>query len=168
MRTTIALMTMGLVLAGGVAASETKVGTFDSRGVALAWGRSTLPDGMLARVAEIRRQHDLATAEGDEERAAELAAEAVALQERIHRQVFSDAPIPEILVLLGDELPRIAEAAGVDLIVGDVLYVAPGAEVVDITSEMCAPFEPDDETKRMIRKIAETEPVPESELSHDH
>ena len=168
MKRTLILIAVLFAITGIASADELKVGTFDTRGVALAWGRSALPDGMLTRVAEIRRQHDEAKAEGDEERAEALAAEAVALQEQIHRQVFSDAPIDEILALIEDDLPQIAEAAGVDLIVGDVLYRAPGAEVFDITLEMCAPFEPTDDTRKMIKKTIKTKPVPESELRHDH
>jgi hypothetical protein len=152
----------------GAAEMGVRVGTFDSRGVALAYGRSARPDCMLARVAKLRRDHEQAKAEGDEKRVKQLELEGPALQERIHKQVFSGAPIDEILSLIEDDLPQIAEAANVELIVEGVLYSESGIERVDVTLEMCAPFEPDAQTLDMIKQIVATPPLDESELNHHH
>lgn len=149
-------------------AAAVRVGTFDSRGVALAYGRSDRPDCLLAEVAGLRRELDRAKREGVQERIEELEAMGPALQRQIHRQVFSGAPIDDILVLIENDLPHVAAAAGVDLIVSGVLHHGPGVELVDVTLEMCAPFAPDDETLRMIERIVATPPVDESELSHEH
>ena len=145
-----------------------RVGTFDSRGVALAYGRSARPDGMLAKVAELRKEQEQASEEGNEDRVKELDTEGSALQEQIHKQVFSGAPIDDILALIEHDLPGIAKSANVGLIVGQVLHSDPGVELVDITQEMCAPFAPDGATRKMIDEIMATPPVDESELSHDH
>jgi hypothetical protein len=56
----------------------------------------------------------------------------------------------------------------VDLIVSGVLHGGPAVELVDITLEMCAPFEPDDETLKMIEEILLVPAIDESELSSDH
>ena len=145
-----------------------RVGTFDSRGVALAYGRSPREDCMLAKVSAIRKEHAQATSDNNEDRATELEREAVAMQEQIHKQVFSGAPIPEILALIEDDLPQVAEAANVQLIVRGVLHTGKGFEVVDITMEMCAPFKLDDKTRKMIEDLMDQPVVPESELDHDH
>lgn len=145
-----------------------RIGTFDSRGVALAYGRSARPDGMLAKVGEIRKRHDAAKADGNEARAKALEDEAVALQDLIHRQVFSGAPIDSILALIEDDLPKIAAAANVDLIVSDVLHCRPGLDMTDVTFAMCAPFEPDDATTKMIVELIAQPPVPASQLARDH
>ena len=145
-----------------------RVGTFDSRGVALAYGRSARPDCMLAKVAELRKEHEQASKQGNEDRVKELEAEGPALQEQIHKQVFSGAPIDDILALIEDDLPTVAAAAKVELIVSGILYSGPAVEPVDITLEMCAPFEPDGKTLKMIKEIMATPPVDESDLSHDH
>lgn len=144
-----------------------RVGTFDSRGIALAYGRSARPDCMMAQVAEIRRAHEQAANAGDEDRMQELEAQAVAIQGRIHEQVFSGAPIDEILALIEDDLAKVAEAAGVAFIVGDVLYKSPGVESVDVTLEMCDPFEPDADTRKTIREIMTQPIVGGSQMSHD-
>ena len=75
-----------------------RVGIFDSRGVALAYGRSARPDCLLDKVAQLRKEHEQAKNEGDEQRMKELEAQAPALQEQIHKQVFSGAPIDNIRV----------------------------------------------------------------------
>lgn len=161
-----------LLAAGGVSAEEPtptlSVGTFDSRGVALAYGRSERPDCMMAKVAELRKEYEQAKAEGNEERVKELEKAGPALQDQIHKQVFAGAPIDDILALIEDDLPEVAAAAGVDLIVSGVLHAGPGVDLVDITLKMCAPFEPDDQTLKMIEEILLVPKIDESELSTDH
>ena len=156
----------------GAAAKEKtaalRVGTFDSRGVALAYGRSARPDCLLAKVSELRKEHEQARKDGNEDRTKELEMEPLALQEQIHKQVFSGAPIDDILALIKDDLPKVAAAAGVKLIVSGVLHSGSDVKLIDITLEMCAPFEPDSETLKMIKQIIAKPPVAESELSHDH
>lgn len=144
-----------------------RIGVFDSRGVALAYGRSARDDGMLAKVADIRRAHDEAAARGDTEEMQKLEGEAVAMQAEIHRQVFSGGPIDDILAMIKRDLPEIAATAGVDIIVNDVLHRDEDVELIDITEAMCAPFAPDDTTLKMIRDIIRKPVVPESELDDD-
>jgi hypothetical protein len=175
----LVLTTLALILAAGSAAAvgseptgaeaaAVRVGTFDSRAVALAYGRSPRPDCMLAEVAELRKQHAQAKEEGNEELVKELEIKGPALQEKIHKQVFSGAPVDEILALIKDDLPAVAEAAGVDLIVEGILHSGSGVEVVDISLEMCAPFQLDEESMKMIPQILAAPPIPEGELKHDH
>ncbi len=156
----------------GAAAQERtaalRVGIFDSRGVAVAYGRSARPDCLLAKVAQLRKEHEQAKEDGDEERMKELEAQPPVLQEQIHKQVFSGAPIDDILALIKDDLPGVAKAAQVDLIVSGVLYNGSDLKLIDITEHMCAPFEPDDQTLKIIEQIIAMPPVAESELSEDH
>jgi hypothetical protein len=145
-----------------------RVGTFDTRAVALAYGRSPRPDCLMAKVADLHKRHEQAKEEGNEKLVAELEIEGPALQKKMHEMVFGNAPIPEILAMIEDDLPGIAEAAGVDLIVEGVLHSGPGVEVVDISMEMTAPFQIDDKTKAMIPQILSKPPVPAEKLKHDH
>jgi len=149
-------------------AAVTRVGTYDSRGVALAYGRSKRADCMLAKVDAIKKAHDKAEQEGDTVRMTALTTQATSLQKEIHSQVFSGAPIEDILELLKKDLPGIVGSAKVDVIVHGVLERRPGVEVVDITEAMCAPFEPDDRTSEMIRDLIKQPLVPETDLSDQH
>jgi hypothetical protein len=149
----------GSARASGEGAREAacqRVGVFDTRAVALAYGRS---EPFLQWVRELHAEADRAKAEGDEARLKELEREGAGQQERLHRQVFGDAPIDDILERMEGDLAGVAEAAGVDLIVGDVLYRSDSAEVVDITLEMAATFHPDEKTLEILAQLRRTPPV---------
>jgi hypothetical protein len=149
-------------------AAVTRVGTYDSRGVALAYGRSKRADCMLAKVDAIKKAHDKALHEGDATRMKALTTEATTLQKEIHLQVFSGAPIDDILALIQKDLPAIAKSAKVDMIAHEVQESRPGVEIVDVTMAMCAPFDPDAKTKKMISELMSKPPVPASTLKEDH
>jgi len=155
------------VLAESPEAGAMVVGTFDSRGVAAAYFRS---ERFAARLDGIREAIEAARTEGDEERIRELEAEPHALQKQAHEQVFGNAPIPDLLELLRDDLAGIAERAGVDVIVSqwDIVYHEPSAEFVDVTALLAEPFRPDEATRKVIADLAGVEPVPLDQLDHDH
>ena len=76
----------------------------------------------------------------------------------------------DILARIEDELPGIAEEAGVDVIVSKwtLTYRSPKAKLVDVTDLLAAEFDPDEETLKSIREIVKIEPVPLDELDHDY
>ena len=136
-----------------------RVGTFDSRAVALAYYRKFYrsPE-FVAHLKKLREDRDQANAAGDHEKAKKLEAEGRAEQGHSHSQVFGSAPIDEIVAKIKDQLPRIAKQAGVDLIVSkwSVAYRSPGAEFVDVTEPMAKLFQPDEQTWKMLRDLTET------------
>ena len=104
--------------------------------MALAYGRSERPDAFLQIVRELKDEHRAAKAAGDEERVAELEVIGPALQNEMHLQGFCGAPIDNILVLIQDEIRSVAEEKDLDLIVGEVIFQAPGVELVDVTVDL--------------------------------
>ena len=143
--------------------SRLVVGTFDSRGIAIAYANSEL---FRDRLSGWRRQHEEAKQAGDEELALKLEAEAQAQQVKFHHQAFSTAPVGDILVHLEGRLPALAREAGVDLIVSrwDVAWRDPSARLVDVTGLLVNEFHPDERALKSIAKLAEVDPIPESEL----
>ncbi len=141
--------------------AEIRVGTFNTRAVALAWGRS---DAFQDWVGDLRRRASEAEEAEDTALVAEIGKEAAAQQDRMHRQVFGEDPIDDILERMLEALPGIAQAAGVDIIDSDILYHGPSVELVDITDEMAAYWEPSEETVQMIGELLETEPVDVDDL----
>lgn len=141
-----------------------RVGTFDSRAVAIAFYRSPVHQ---ATIREMMAEYKVAKETGDEERAEALQTRGEAFQALAHRQGFGTAPIDEILERIEDQIPGIAERAGVDMVVSkwDVVYQGDGVDVVDVTLLMVAPFEPDEATLAMIKKdLPSLAPVPISDL----
>ena len=139
-------------------AGEVVVGTFDSRAVAAAMARGA---PFMKKIADMKAEHAEAKAKGDEKRVAELEKEGPALQDRLHRQVFSNEPIDDVLKLIEKDLPGIAEAAGVAFLVSkwEIVYQASEVKTVDVTWELVNLFNPDDDTKKLVEEILKTEPV---------
>lgn len=138
------------ILATLCPAEETlRVGTFDSRAIAIAYGRSEM---CLQYVGSLKEKHNKAKEEGDEKLVKELEALGLATQQVLHQQGFSIASVADILEKVKAELPKIAEDAGVDIIVSkwEVVYRNPSIEIVDVTSHLVKLFNPDERTLKMI------------------
>lgn len=136
-----------------------KVGVYDSRAVAVAFAHSAQNRAVLEDLVRRRDEAKKANADAD---VAALEARGAALQERLHRQGFSTASIADILKSIERELPAIAQAADVDVLMSkwDVAYRAEDIEFVDVTNAMLAPFAPTDQVRTMIDSLLEQEPLP--------
>ena len=149
--------------------AKLRVGTFDSRAVAAAFLRSEMFNRQLQQRMQ---EHQKAKAAGDEEKVKKLEAEGKSGQQQAHRQGFGTAPVDDILQHIRDKLPGIAKRANVDVIVSKwaITYSAPDAHFVDITEPIIEPFQPNEQTKRVIRQLLAKPPVPLEEIDkhHDH
>jgi hypothetical protein len=120
-----------------------RIGTFDSRGVALAF---------------------YATEEG--KKLLESGDGGPGFEMRVHQQTFSTGQVPDIIEKVKTELPRVAEEAGVSLIVSkwQIAYKDPSVEYVDVTPDFVKLFNPSGELKEvisleMIMDMCKREPV---------
>ncbi len=149
------------------AAKPVRVGTFDSRAVALAYYRKVYQSPeFTARLKKLKEEHAQAKAAGDEEKAKRLESEGRGEQARSHSQVFGSASIDEIMAKIKDQLPAVAKQAGVDLIVSkwNVAYRSPDAQFVDVTESLAKLFQPDENTLKMIRELPKHPPLSAEEL----
>jgi hypothetical protein len=144
-----------------------RLGTYDSRAVAIAYGRSK---AFLDRVSELGEQHKRAREAGDQERAEQLAKQGQELQVRIHLQGFSNAPVDDVLASVSDRLPEIAQRRGVAAIVPSANYRDDArVEVVDVTDDLTALFNPDAQTQKIITDLKRRAPLPIEQVARmDH
>ena len=142
-----------------------RVGTFDSRAVAVAYAGS---EGFGRTIQRLREELKEAKGVGDEEKAKKLEKEGEALQERLHQQGFSTASVANLLAQIKDQIPGIAREAGVDVIVSkwDIAYQSPSAELVDITELLIKPFHPNEKAMKSIKMLEKHAPVPLEELKN--
>jgi len=151
------------------ASAKVRLGTFDSRALAVAWAASDAHDRELE---DVREEHEAAKARGDAARVAAIDARMRAHQDELHKQGFGVWPVDDILEHVEPDLPRIAADARADVIVckWDVVYRAPDVELIDVTRAMVAPFDPSERTLRMIEDLMARDPVPLEELEklRDH
>ncbi len=150
---------------GDVSKKTLRVGTFDSRAVAIAFAPSAIHAKYLG---DLRQRHEKAKADGDEATVKKIEAEAQAQQDLMHKQGFGTYSVDNILKHIEDQLPEIAQKASVDAIVSkwDLVYQAPSAEFVDVTDLIVVPFEPNERTKKYIRQLKDHAPVPLEKLEH--
>ena len=169
--TTIICLTTACVWMGSgsenSAPAEVRIGTFDSRAVALAYYRS--PE-FNQQMRELHQAHQEAKQEGDAQRVAELEAYGPAQQQRMHKQGFGTWPVDEILEKIKDRIPDIAAQANVNVIVSkwDVVYQKDGLKMVDVTDLLVEPFNPSEETLQVISDVRRKPPVPLEQLEDPH
>ena len=151
--------------AGQTSAPTVRVGTFDSRALALAYYRS---EPFNAQIKKVKAEYEKVKAAGNEKRAKELGAEGQAQQELAHKQGFGTWPVDNILETIKREIPEIARQANVDVIVSkwSIVYQRSGVEFVDVTDLMVKPFNPDAKTIETIKEIQKQKPVPLEELEN--
>lgn len=142
--------------AEGDAPAKLRVGVYDSRAVALAYGRS---GEFEARIGKLRADHAAAEAAGDSGRVKELDAEGPWLQERMHMQVFGNLPIDDILEGRDELVAEVARSTGVDVIVASIAWSGEAVETVDVTEAFAIEFGADEQTLEMVRQVRDVEPV---------
>lgn len=152
--------------------SETveKIGIYDSRSIAVAYVGTEFFKSWLE---DLGKRHEAAEAAGDEELAAKVAGEGPAMQERMHRQGFSTAPVDNILEHIKDKIPGIMESHGVTALVSkwdeQGLAAHGSAEQVDLTMELVKALGTNEQQAKSAREIMKIEPVPLEEMKeHDH
>ena len=152
-----------LVQADSPAKGVIRVGTFDSRAVAVAYIRSELFGQSLK---ETTKELQDAKSAGNQAKVKQLESELKATQERAHLQGFGTASVANILEQIKDQLPAIAKEAGVDVLISkwDVAYQASSTELVDVTDQMIKPFKPNEKTLQIIQDLKKHEPVSLEEL----
>ncbi len=143
------------------ASAAGRVGTYDSRVVAFAafWDETHQAHlnslGCAARTAK---------AQGDTSRYQSLAKQLSARQHEMHMQVFSTAPIPEVLARLKDRLPALQREAGVSRLASRwdeaALAGVPTADRVDVTDRLVREFRVPDAKLRQLEQLKAAVPLP--------
>jgi hypothetical protein len=142
-----------------------RIGTYDSRYVALAfYNMKQINDFMVNLNEELNKARE----SGDKNKIMELEAKGPAFQNLMHQQVFGNLSIPNVMATIKDQLPAIAQKAGVTMIVSkwEIQYSESGVEQVDLTMQILDLFHIDDVTKKMIEEglSANLQPVPVEQL----
>lgn len=154
----ILLLAATAAIALPVAAAEpdaSRIGVYESRAVALAWGRSTQHnEANKDLMAEAKK----AEAEGNKSALRRLRREGSSRQERLEKQVFGDDRIPDIIARIAYDLPGIQQQTGVARIL-DRRDAPSGVATLDVTSNLVALFHPTEKTLKMIEDIQKHPPI---------
>ena len=159
------LMVFGFGARAEQPARKLRVGAYDNRAIAVAYGASKY-NPVAAKMKEYKK----AKAADDTARVKELEAWGEKHQRQLHRQGFGRVPVDDLLAHVKDRLPEVARKAGIDIIAWQCDYAGSNAEVVDITRELVLLFEPSEKTLRTVEELKKHAPVDldEIEQHHDH
>lgn len=143
-------------------AQTLRIGTFDSRAVALAWynsaqGRKEL-GSLHAAFSDAKKRNDAA-------RIKELEALGPARQQLMHQQVFSNGSILNLAPALRPRIEAAAKAAGVSIVVSrwEIAWSDPHIEQVDLTDAIVDAIAPDAKARRWIADMKGKDPLPLAE-----
>lgn len=144
------------------AAPAPAIGVYDSRAIAFAWFWSE--PGTRQR-NELIAAARAAQKSGDEAAFKAARARVAALQEHNHLQVFSTAPVDEILAELAPGLPALLQQAGVDRLVCQWdepgLSTCTGCRQVDVTDLLVAAlFTPNEKQAKILADLKQKTPLP--------
>jgi hypothetical protein len=151
----------------GEPAGKTRIGTYDSRVVALVWSRSDCPSAKAwsEHRDKLIREAREAQAAGREEEFERMERELIHIQYFQHAIVFSTAPPESALAELAPRLPAIAREAGVVLIVPRTDWQDPSVEAVDVTDRLVAEFKPTAQAKKMLGGFKGQRPITLEEVT---
>jgi Skp family chaperone for outer membrane proteins len=148
--------------------SQIRVGTYDSRLVALAFYRADNMKRISDFMDNLNLELQKAQEAKDDKKLKDLEARGPAFQNLMHQQVFGNLSIPNVIETIKDRLPAIAKKTGVSLVVSkwEIQYADPEIETVDLTFQLVDIFNLDDTTRKMIEEgnIKNQEPVPVEQL----
>jgi hypothetical protein len=176
-RAVAVLLVMGLALLGSAAvpvraapslqdgAPALRIGTYDSRAIAIAYARSA---HLEAVHADLMRRRAEAAEGGDETLVREIEALGGSLQLRLHLQGFSTAPVDDLLDAVRDRLPEAARGAGVSAIMRSVDFYEPRVEIVDVTDALVALFEPDAGVLSLVAELRSQPPLALEVVARSH
>lgn len=140
---------------------QVRIGTYDSRAVALAYGRSeffSLP------YDQWKRQIEMAKREGDKAKIEEAENIPKRRQNLAHMQVFGNAPIHNLLKEppLAKAIEQQATEQRLDLVVRDIdiAHCGPSVELIDITDALVESCQPTQNTRTMIEQMSRHDPIP--------
>jgi hypothetical protein len=156
------VLSLGLTSATQTAAeagAKLRVGVYDSRAIAIAYGNSEFNE-----VVKVRKEYDAAKAAGDKKRIEELEEWGPRHQRQLHRQGFGRVPVTDLLEHVRDRLPEVAQKTGVDVIAFECNYLGPGVEEVDITAELAMLFNPSKKALEWIEDMKNVEPLDLDEI----
>jgi hypothetical protein len=145
-------------------AATIKIGTYDSRTVIFAWSRTDL---LKQHMIKIGLQSDSARKANDTARIKEISVGAMSFQHLLHQVVFSTGSVASFMTIIKDKLPELAKKEGISIIVSkwELNYSDPSFEIVDLTNQVAALFQPKENIDKMAADIAGQAPVPIQELS---
>jgi hypothetical protein len=148
--------------AGEGAANDEKVriGTYDSRAIAIAYAHSRFNP-----VKEKWAAYEKAKAAGDREKIKELEAWGQEHQRQLHFQGFSRVPVDDLLAPVKDGVAKLARERQLAAITMSCDFTGGQVELVDVTEDLVKLYDPSEKTLKTARGVRAVKPVPLTQIA---
>ena len=149
--------------AGEGAANDKKVriGTYDSRAIAIAYAHSRFNP-----VKEKWAAYEKAKATGDREKIKELEAWGQEHQRQLHFQGFSRVPVDDLLAPVKDGVAKLARERNLAAITMGCDFTGKEVELVDVTDDLVKLYDPSEKTLKTARSVRAVKPVPLTQIAN--
>lgn len=152
---------VGALLSAAAAHAGEKVGVYDSRQVAYAHFFKPERQAKLKQLMEAGRA---AQAAHDDARFSAISQQLSAEQNQMHLQVFSTAPIPELMAELGPRVAEIQRESGVARLVSKwdeaALKGVDAADRIDVTAQLVRDCPLDEKQRKTMDELGQKPPLP--------
>lgn len=157
----LCLLSSFIVLGDKALVAKIRIGTYDSRAIAIAYCNSTF---IRDYMRDLLTRYNTAKTAGDKKEISKVEAEIKGHQKRLHKQGFSTASVDDLLQHIKECLPDIRKKAGVDIILSKwdkkSLAKYKTAPTKDVTMLLVKAFKPDARTLKIVKQIQTKEPIP--------
>jgi hypothetical protein len=164
MKATLVLASLfAMTLCSATVHAQLRIGTYDSRAVAIAYFNSPAGQKYTQNVMSTPSMED---AKKDEKLMKELRSKGRAYQTLNHLRGFSTGSVAELLTPYKEQLAAVANTARVQVIVSkyEPSFLAANAENVDVTDQIVAMFSPSEKALGWVQEAKKNAPMPMLEV----
>jgi hypothetical protein len=163
-----ALLVLGLsaVVGAGRAADDApkarkvRIGTYDSRAIAIAYAHSAFNP-----VKEKWAAYQKVKAAGDRAKMKELEAWGQRHQRQLHFQGFARVPVDDLLAPVKDKVAKLLRERRLAAITMSCDFTTGEVELVDVTDDLVKLYEPSETTLKRVRAVRGVKPVPLTQVA---
>ncbi len=146
--------------AANAAGEKLKIGTYDSRAIAIAWAAS-----IHNPVGEKMKEYEAAKKAKDQAKIKELEAWGPSHQKQLHFQGFGRVPVDELLVPVHLQIQEYLAEKDFIAVTMACDQVSDRVEIIDITLDLVQLFDPSERTLESVKQVMRHKPLTLVELS---
>jgi hypothetical protein len=140
---------------------KVRIGTYDSRAIAIAYAHSRFNP-----VGGKWAAYEKAKAAGDREKMKELEAWGEQHQRQLHFQGFSRVPVDDLLAPVKDQVAKLARERKLAAITMSCDFTGAEVELVDVTDDLVKLYDPSEKTLGRVRAVRGIKPAPLTQIAN--
>ncbi len=151
------------------AQNKLRIGTFDSRAIAIAYFNSEYASASMEQFRKIKNDYREAIENKDTVKSKKLEREGQMRQAMLHEKGFGTGSVRDCMAAIKDKVDNFAHQEKFDVIISkwELNYFNSNAEIVDITEQLANLFQPKIKVKDMLNELMKSEPIKDAYLIED-